>query len=276
MTVVLLVVGLGFFASTLALMAGRGANVTTAPPEERYITFLFIGLDTESLAVEKLSVRSDVLMVGCAALHSGEVRILSIPRDTYVKIPSLGMDKINHAFAFGGGTRGDTGAWLTRSAVKALLGITEINHHVVMDMAAVPRLVDALGGVTLEGRLFNGPEALDYVRFRGDGGDINRILRQQSFLRAVVARLAQQGYGYQERAELIQFALTQVKSSLSPTLALRLSKELESLTPQTLEMLTVPGKASVIEGISYWEPDMAALRAMVDHVFFGRINDGKE
>lgn len=244
---------------------------TTAPLEERYITFLFVGLDTEFLSEEKTSVRSDVLMVGCVALHSREARILSIPRDTYVRIPGVGFDKINHAFAFGGGTRGDTGVWLTRSTVQSFLGIDVIDHYVVMDMTAVPRLVDTLGGVEINGHLLDGSQAISYLRLRGDGGgDIGRIRRQQLFLEALVHGVAHRGFSLYEKSQLLQFAFSQVKTDISPTLALEYGKDIASGSALTLKLLTVPGKPTLIKGISYWEPELAALSKMVDFVFYGR------
>ena len=46
--------------------------------------------------------RSDTLFVVMMDPKSNNVSLLSIPRDTMVKIPGRGWDKINHAFAFGG------------------------------------------------------------------------------------------------------------------------------------------------------------------------------
>ena len=46
--------------------------------------------------------RSDTLFVVMLDSDNNNVSLLSVPRDTRVKIPGYGWDKINHAFAFGG------------------------------------------------------------------------------------------------------------------------------------------------------------------------------
>lgn len=65
-----------------------------------------------------------------------------MPRDTRVKIPGYGWDKINHAFAFGGHK-------LTQQTTEELLGI-RINNYVMIDFKGFKGLVDAIGGVDIE------------------------------------------------------------------------------------------------------------------------------
>ena len=60
--------------------------------------------------------RSDTLFLISLDTGSKSIKMLSIPRDTRVKIPGYGWDKINHAFAYGGHQ-------LTEKTVEDLLGI---------------------------------------------------------------------------------------------------------------------------------------------------------
>ena len=60
---------------------------------------------------------------------NNNVSLLSVPRDTRVKIPGYGWDKINHAFAFGGHK-------LTQQTTEELLGI-RINNYVMIDLKAL-------------------------------------------------------------------------------------------------------------------------------------------
>ena len=53
--------------------------------------------------------RSDTLFVVMFDPKSKNVSLLSIPRDTRVRIPGHGWDKINHAYAFGGRAFGHSG-----------------------------------------------------------------------------------------------------------------------------------------------------------------------
>ena len=75
----------------------------TVLPADGKLHVLIVGEDAGPNAGTKARGRSDTLMVASYDPKSGEVSLLSIPRDTLVEIPGRpGRDKINHAFAFGG------------------------------------------------------------------------------------------------------------------------------------------------------------------------------
>ncbi|MFD0691538.1 LCP family protein [Actinomadura fibrosa] len=140
---------------------------------------------------------------------------VSFPRDSMVSIPSckrangtstpaqFGM--INAAFS----TAGPACTWKT---IEALTKI-HIDHYVEVDFAGFKRVVDALGGVEIcvprriddpkaelhlrAGRqIVHGDQALGYVRTRyvlGDGSDLDRIKRQQTFMASVVKKATDRG-----------------------------------------------------------------------------------
>lgn len=133
------------------------------------------------------------------------VTVLSIPRDTQVRLPRYGAIKINATNQRGGPA-------LTAQAVQALLGDDiPIDRYVRVNVQGVERLIDALGGVELyvpkdmkyrddsqhlyidlkkgQQRL-DGNKALQFLRFRQDSlGDIGRVQRQQLLMRAVVEQI---------------------------------------------------------------------------------------
>jgi len=133
----------------------------------------------------------------------GQVRLLSIPRDTWVNVPGWGYGKINSANRRGGP---DT----LVQAVQQLTGL-HVDAHALLSLNALRDLTDAAGGVNLTvpedmryddtaGRLhinlkagpqhLNGQQAEGFLRFRHDAlGDIGRVSRQQMFLGALAARL---------------------------------------------------------------------------------------
>lgn len=146
--------------------------------------------------------RSDTLFVVMLDSDNNNVSLLSVPRDTRVKIPGYGWDKINHAFAFGGHK-------LTQQTTEELLGI-RINNYVMIDFKGFKGLVDAIGGVDIEVEKpmsyydewdgftidlapgmqhMDGDKAIQYVRYRDEEGDIGRIRRQQKFLKAVYSKV---------------------------------------------------------------------------------------
>lgn len=83
--------------------------------------------------------RADTLMLIRAG--GGAFRKLSIPRDSYAEIPGHETTKINAAFAFGG-------AALQIKTVEQFLGI-EIDHVAIVDFTGFEKLIDAIGGVTV-------------------------------------------------------------------------------------------------------------------------------
>lgn len=158
--------------------------------ESGQITVLMMGSDRR----ENWSTsRSDTLMVAFVDLEKNEVRVLSIPRDTYVTIPTSGeKTKINAAYAYGG-------VDLAKQTLASNFGI-DVDYYLDVDFQGFADVIDALGGITVnvpmdmhysaEGidlkagvQKLDGDEALQFVRFRSDGqGDLGRIDRQQAFL----------------------------------------------------------------------------------------------
>ncbi|MDP4620974.1 MAG: LCP family protein [Thermoleophilia bacterium] len=144
--------------------------------------------------------RSDSLILMRMDGDQGFISMLSFPRDLYVNIPGVGMDKINASFANGGPAK-------TIETIKALTG-QPINYFVNIDFEGFVKLVDQVGGVYLDVdrkyfnknvqgdgiddyeeidlkpgyQRMNGVDALDYVRYRHTDSDFARIARQQAFL----------------------------------------------------------------------------------------------
>ncbi|WP_188207573.1 LCP family glycopolymer transferase [Alkalibacillus aidingensis] len=139
--------------------------------------------------------RSDTMVFGSLNPNTNKMLMFSIPRDTYVEIPGRGMDKINHAYAFGGSE-------LSVQTVENLFDTT-IHFYAKVNMEGLQDGVDALGGVTVyndeafssggynfhQGELhLNGEEALAYSRMRKEDprGDIGRGNRQQQMIDAMI------------------------------------------------------------------------------------------
>jgi LCP family protein required for cell wall assembly len=152
--------------------------------------------------------RADSIMV----IHAGfgTVRKLSIPRDAYAEIPGHGGQKINAAYALGGT------ALMVRTVEDFLGNDLEINHVVEVDFEDFPKLIDALGGVTVNNKTricsppfdnfwkgfdlpkgeqhLDGTRALGYSRVRKNPcapneNDIDRAARQQEVLNAIRGQL---------------------------------------------------------------------------------------
>ncbi|MFW0795971.1 LCP family protein, partial [Gordonia sp. CPCC 205515] len=150
---------------------------------------------------------------------------ISIPRDSYVDVPGIGMSKINAAYgATKEGTRrrdveaGKPEADAEREGVQAgrkalidsvanLTGV-QVDHYAEVGLLGFALLTKAVGGVDVclkdavnepfSGARFragrqtlNGPQALSFVRQRHGlpRGDLDRITRQQVFMASLTQKM---------------------------------------------------------------------------------------
>ena len=172
-------------------------------PMKDNISILFVGID-DSKAREQGSdhSRSDALMLATLNNKDKTVKLLSIPRDSYVYIPYVGYeDKITHAHAYGG-------TQATIDTVEHLLNVP-VDYYYRLNFDAFIDIVDALGGVEATvpyelheldendkrtvnlkpgKQLLNGREALSLARTRKQDSDIQRGERQQMILEAIIKK----------------------------------------------------------------------------------------
>lgn len=254
------------------------------------ITVLVLGVDDRN----GRRGRSDAIMVASLDPQEKTARLLSIPRDTLVEIPGRGLDKLNHAYAFGGPD-------LSMEAVSRYLDLP-LDHYVVIDFQGFRAIVDAVGGIPIrveqpmhyedpsdvDGGLsihfepglyqMNGQEALEYARFRSDGqGDIGRMQRQQAVIRAI----AQQALSPKNAARLpalveAAFETVQTDASLTDLLRIALAAR-EVLQNGTLETATLgASEPRTVSGIFYFVPDLAAAREEAHAFLMGRALSPEE
>ncbi len=232
--------------------------------------------------------RSDTLFVATVDPEKKAAAILSIPRDTRVKIAGHGYDKINHAYAYGGHN-------LTKDTVEGLLGIP-IDYYVLIDTRAFERIIDAIGGVDIdvEKRMYyedpwdddgglvidlrkgmqhmDGKTAITYVRYRDEEGDIGRISRQQKFLRAVMDKVASPSIITKIPA-IIQEVSAAIETDMSISKMISLAGILKEAKDKGLNADMVPGKPAYIEDISYWLPDVVALRKSLANILDVKMDE---
>ncbi|MCT2537236.1 LCP family protein [Aquibacillus koreensis] len=156
---------------------------------------LLLGVDERSTD----KGRSDTMVFMSLNPRTDSMIMMSIPRDTYVDIPGRGMDKINHAYAFGGSD-------LTLNTVEQVLDVP-IHFYSKINMEGFIQGVDAIGGVTVnnsfafdqdgesfaEGNIrLNGEQALKYTRMRKQDprGDFGRNDRQRQVIQAAIDEAA--------------------------------------------------------------------------------------
>ncbi|MGL6016346.1 MAG: LCP family protein, partial [Selenomonadaceae bacterium] len=116
---------------------GTAGERSDLMPVHNKINIMIMGVDRRNDDVG----RSDTLMVATVDPDQKKASLLSLPRDTRVKIEGNGVDKINAAYAYGGHK-------LSQKTVEQLLG-APINYYVLIDIKSFERIIDALGGIDI-------------------------------------------------------------------------------------------------------------------------------
>ncbi|MEL0537636.1 LCP family protein [Staphylococcus debuckii] len=148
--------------------------------------------------------RTDSIMVAQYDYIHKKMKIVSIMRDTYAKIPGYRNYKINAAYSLGGPE-------LLRKALVENYGINP-EYYAVVDFKGFEKMIDELApdgvpidvekdmseliGVSLKKghHNLNGKELLGYARFRHDPeGDFGRVRRQQQVIQALKQEMTKPG-----------------------------------------------------------------------------------
>ncbi|NMA91821.1 MAG: LCP family protein [Firmicutes bacterium] len=236
------------------------------------VNFLFMGFDRNEARDRIYTVyRPDTMILVSINFREDEMTMLSIPRDSYVKIAGRETyDKINAAYMYGHeygmeGIRDPHAAGIrcTIKTVEELLGGVPIHYYVAVDMDGVVEIVDKLDGIYYDveapvlannGRLLvdkgyqklDGRKYLYYCRDRRVGGDIGRTQRQQKLLIATFKQLKQAG-------KLVK--LPQVYKSLKETVDTDLNfSQIASLALYAREIEPEDIGSHVLAGSTQWAP----------------------
>ncbi|MDQ7823753.1 MAG: LCP family protein [Candidatus Eremiobacteraeota bacterium] len=179
----------------------------TAFGEKETMNILCLGIDynyNEKGILYTKNARSDTIFVLSIDAKADQINMLSIPRDTWVKISDEdGFDKVNAAYAYGGVQK-------ARKVIEDFLGIT-VDHYIILKVKSTENIVNAIGGIEVDvmkdmdyddnwgnlhvhlkkgPQVLNGQQAVGYARFRHDEeGDWGRIRRQQQVLNALIREL---------------------------------------------------------------------------------------
>lgn len=243
---------------------GGGAGLGRSG-DDRDLNVLVLGSDGRG---SEVGARADTMLIVHLPRDRRNVTVVSIPRDSLVRIPDCrsrdgrpvagGTGVIGTAFAIGGMA-------CAGKAVTELTGV-RLDHTVEIDYTGFKSMVNALGGVQVtlpqavkdpfsgltlsKGRhVVTGDQALAYVRNRhglGDGSDLSRIQRQQQFMAAMAAQ-AHLKTG--DPAALLRF-LNAVTTYVKPDKGLGLSQmvsilsSLKDTDTRHVRFVTVPWQPS--------------------------------
>ena len=268
----------------------------TFRPEERYLNIALLGVDTRTLENYE-NTRADSIMVLSIDRENKSLSLASVARDTYVSIEDHGMDKVNHAYAFGGAPL----------AVKTLNQNFDLNvtDFAVVNFFGLAKIIDRLGGVeidvddeelqTINGcinevasiqgvepkhveksglQILDGTQAVAYSRIRSTaGGDFKRTERQ----REVLISLAKKNKDVKltDIMPIVTQLSTNLMTTLQPADMINLSAEVitegyQSNIKETMFPESEYAGGEIIDGIYYYVTDLDKTKEGMHEFLFSK------
>ena len=249
------------------------------------VNILVVGIDESTERENWGSFRTDTMILVSINFENNDVDMISIPRDSFVKIYSakgsvIGMNKINSAFSSGGGSK-KSGYAYACTTVSKLLGGIPVDYYLGFNMNVVKQVVDAMGGVdynvdvavNMNGRTLqpgqqhlDGQQVLDYCRQRKGSSDIARVDRQQRMIMTIFQQLKSTGQ-IVNIPSIYQAVETNIETNLSFTQISSLALLALNMNESQLERHTVDGGFLNVQSTSYWGVSTTKLKKLVSDVF---------
>ena len=186
--------------------------------DKNKVAFAFIGVDQENITPDEDTLignsgQADTDIVGVIDTNTGEISVITIPRDTMVDIDlyTVGGEFVRTenmqlclAYAYGDG--GTSSCENVTTAISRILANVPVEKYFALDLSGIAPLNDAVGGVTVTS-LYDFPaEGVykgDTVTIRGDFAEtyvrqrnmdsidasLNRTERQTQYIKAYVKQL---------------------------------------------------------------------------------------
>ncbi len=182
-----------------------------------YTNIALFGLDSTQQSLDSGNNRTDVMIIASINDKTGDVKLVSVYRDTYLDIGDGNYQKANAAYAYGG----------PEQAIKMLNTNLDLNitDYATIGFGGVADMIDAVGGIEIDvqqdeiehlnnyqstmavelgkeyvpvtssgTQTLNGLQATAYCRIRyTDGGDFKRTERQKEVLSKTFAKLKKSG-----------------------------------------------------------------------------------
>ncbi len=251
-------------------------------PESNKVNILVVGVDKDG-------DRSDVNMVVSADPDEKTINLLSIPRDTKIKLDNGKTTKINSCI---GREDGDE---LLIEKVKEITGLP-IHHFCKLNFAAVRNIVDILGGVEFEvpidmnyddpyqdlhihikkgKQIIYGEDAEGLLRFRSGyaNADLGRINTQQEFLKEMLKQKLSAKYLIKSPA-IVGEITKNLDTNMSALYMLKYGLMFRDGDKVEFNTYTLPGAPKTIGGASYYIVNESETQSLIEDKF-GYI-DGRE
>ncbi|MBQ8288343.1 MAG: LCP family protein [Clostridia bacterium] len=232
------------------------------------VNFLITGIDDAWSG-------SDVIMLASLDVTAGSVRIVQIPRDTYINRPGNSNHKLNSVFANAAAearSGGQTDEQATHTASRALVSFletnlgVEIDHYVTISTGGLRAVVDAIGGVTVNvpmdidyddnsqdlhihlragEQVLDGKAAEQFVRFRSGylTADYGRMDAQKIFLSALFRKIKNE-FTLSTAIKLATSCFRHTESDLGLVDLIPLIRGAMQVSEENVKMITLKGQSA--------------------------------
>lgn len=264
--------------------------------------FLLVGLDQNSLA--------DAIMVGTFYRDSGDIHLMSVPRDMHVRIPPHRVErmnadglwpphtlKVNEMRSHGGQLHG---IYYLQEQLSEMFGV-EFDFFVEVQLSAFRRIVDAIGGVYMDipRRLFyldptatpplridvpagnnvrlDGAMAEGVVRYRQwPMGDIDRNAMQMEFMTQLIRQAATREALLNDPRAIIATVLDDVRSNVGLA-ALTYIPYIPNVSMDSVSTFAMPGAVGYVAvgntNREFFIPDTTRLPGVIREVFHATFDE---
>lgn len=250
--------------------AGEGEINTKAVRKNEPVNLLLMGVDIGDPKSKNANdpKRTDTLMLVNYNPNTEEINMVSIPRDTLIKINGKNQ-KINAAHAIGGIN-------YAIESVEKLLDI-DVNYYGKVDYEGFRKIIDAIGGVDMKinnrmdyddptqnlsihfkkGEVvhLDGKKAEEFFRWRknNDGtglanGDLGRIENQHEFMKNVIDKIKNPV----DAAKVLPIIPEYVKTNMNPEEILKYTYIMAKAQSDKISITTLKGDTAYINNISYF------------------------
>lgn len=299
--ILLIIIGIGIFFvwskwskvdfkeldnSDLSVTTDVYDQVSDKVTEEEFneiVTIAFFGTDSRDTSNMNFG-RSDTIMLASINPNTKSIKLISIPRDTYVEVPGYGKTKINHAYAYGK-------EQLSIKTINSNFGLN-ITEYVTIDFSGLVNIINDVGGIELtitesEKNYINtyvkesyeltgnpikkiesvgkvtltGEQALTHSRNRTIGNDFTRASRQRDVVEALMNKISTMDLN--TIISLLDSFLPEVRTNINPTKYIGLLTSILSNKGEYLNnviSVQVPSteyaSGKMIDGIYYFVSDM--------------------
>ena len=219
--------------------------------------------------------RSDTIVVLTVNPTMQSTKMVSIPRDTRTELIGRNkMDKINHAYAFGGTA-------MALASIETLLGIP-IDYVATINMEGFGSIIDAIGGISVtnefdfqvddvvfpEGTIqLDGSSALTYVQMRYEDprGDFGRQDRQKQVIEGVLRKGASLS-GLMNYKSIFQTLGRNTRTNMTFDEMVDVQKNYRSALGKVERLHFQEGNGQMIDGIWYYLMDDDELLKVTDEL----------